>query len=114
MPTSHAKVLHPINNTALNKILNTIKTKKMEKQNYAASILANKGGLEVFNKINQVSGWWTENNEGGSESQQEYENAFALILKHDGLQLRLGEAYSNYPLDGSNLCYPKQIFIPVY
>ena len=51
----------------------------MEKQNYAASILANKGGLEVFNKINQVSGWWTENNEGGSESQQEYENAFALI-----------------------------------
>jgi AraC-like DNA-binding protein/DNA gyrase inhibitor GyrI len=49
----------------------------------------------------------------GAESQQEYENAFAVILKNDRLQLRLGEAYSSYLIDGNNLSYPKQIFIPV-
>jgi hypothetical protein len=62
----NAKALHQTKKTALNKNQNTLKTKKMKKQNYTAIFLVNKGGLEVFKKINQVSGWWTENIEGSS------------------------------------------------
>ena len=38
----------------------------MKKDNYTASIAVNKKAADVFRKINQVSGWWTENMEGGS------------------------------------------------
>lgn len=40
----------------------------MENQNYQATITVNKSANEVFNSINNVSGWWSENLKGDSKN----------------------------------------------
>ncbi|MGC4036316.1 MAG: SRPBCC domain-containing protein [Chitinophagaceae bacterium] len=41
----------------------------MASQNFTVSFLADKSPIEIFNAINNVRGWWTENLEGSSEKE---------------------------------------------
>lgn len=48
---------------------NTIKAKKiiMENKNFTTTIMVDKSQKEVFNAINNVRGWWSENIEGNTD-----------------------------------------------
>jgi hypothetical protein len=61
----------------------------MKREDYKASILVKANANEAFQRINQVTAWWTENIEGRTEKQND---VFTIHWGEDFVTIRITES----------------------